>query len=116
MNLPPKLQRVLKRGKDMSQTKVSLQKRYGVQTLMSRKTATPIFQVQVMKIRLNHSEVHSDCSDPTVVGQYEGKTLVDFIPTGEQWQKEKSVIFNVKVKNINDNGKRRKIKITAEPG
>ena len=48
----------------------------------------------------------SDSSDPTVVGHFEGKTLEDFIPTGEQWQKEKSVIFNVKVKNINGNGKR----------
>ena len=52
----------------------------------------------------------SDSSDPTVVGHYEGKTFVDFMPTGEQWQREKLVIFNVKVKNINDIGKRRKIK------
>ena len=34
----------------------------------------------------------SDSSDPTVVGHYEGKTLVDLIPTGEQWQREKSVM------------------------
>ena len=33
----------------------------------------------------------SDSSDPTVVGHYEGKKLVDFITTGEQWKKEKSV-------------------------
>ena len=37
-------------------------------------------------------------SHPTVVGHYEGKTLVNFIPSTEQWQKEKSVMFNVKVK------------------
>ena len=34
----------------------------------------------------------SDSSDPTVVGHYEGKTLVDLISTGEQWQREKSVM------------------------
>ena len=74
----------------MSQTKVSLQKRYGVQTLMSRKTPTQIFQVQVMKPL--RSTKDSDSRDPTVVGHYEGKTLVDLIPTGEQWQREKSVM------------------------
>ena len=53
----------------------------------------------------------SDSSDPPLVGHYEGETLLDFIPNGEQWQKEKSVIFNVEAKNINDHGKRREIKI-----
>ena len=83
------LQRVLKRGKDMSQTKVSFQKRYGVQTLMSRKIPSSGDENPPQPLR---SINDSDSSDPTVVGHYEGKTLIDLIPTGEQWQREKSVM------------------------
>lgn len=55
-------------------------------------------------------------SDPIIVGGYEGNTMVNFSPTDEQWQKTKSLIFDIHVKNINDNGRKRKMKITAEPG
>lgn len=55
-------------------------------------------------------------SDPIIVWGYEGNTMVNFFPTDEQWQKTKSLIFDIHVKNINDNGRKRKMKITAEPG
>lgn len=42
--------------------------------------------------------------------------MVNFFPSDDQWQKTKSVIFDIHVKNINDIGRKRKMKITAEPG
>lgn len=45
-----------------------------------------------------------------------GTPWLIFFPTDEQWQKTKSLIFDIHVKNINDNGRKRKMKITAEPG
>lgn len=43
-------------------------------------------------------EGESESSEPIIVGHHKGDTLMDFIPTGEQWQKGKSIIFDVKVK------------------
>ena len=91
MNLPPKLQRVLKKGKDKSQTKVSLQKRYDIDVVENTDSKFPSSGDENPSEPLRSTK-DSDSSDPTVVGHYEGKTLVDLIPTGEQWQREKSVM------------------------
>lgn len=52
-------------------------------------------------------------SNPIIVWGYEGNTMVYFFLTDDQWQKTKSVIFDVQVKNINDNCRKRKMKITT---
>lgn len=39
-----------------------------------------------------------ESSDSIIVEHYKDDTLVDFSPTGDQWQKKKSVIFDAQVK------------------
>ena len=49
------------------------------------------------------------------VGHEEGANLINFLPTKSQWQREKSTTFGVSVKNVYECGRKRKIKISAEP-
>jgi hypothetical protein len=54
----------------------------------------------------------SESCDSIIVEHKEGNKVVGFFPT---WQETKSAIFDVQVKNVNESGRRRKIKITVEP-
>ena len=56
-----------------------------------------------------------ESSDTMTVGHEEGANLINFLPTKSQWQREKSKIFGVSVKNVYECGRKRKIKISAEP-
>ena len=56
-----------------------------------------------------------ESSDTMTVGHEEGANLINFLPTKSQWQREKSTIFGVSVKNVYECGRKRKITISAEP-